>query len=121
MSLPIPARMPPRFKPLADLLDGHMVNAKVLSARWSTSTQTLANWRSTGKGLPAVSLAEGAVRYRISEILAAELAGARGPLSVETVALELSVMPDVPEALAVKIVERLRAVMADPARISRPQ
>ena len=89
-----------------------MVNANTLAARWNTSTQTLSNWRTLNRGLPAVVLPEGAVRYRIVEIVAAELAGTRGPLSVDRVALELSIMPDVPTELAVKIVARLRAAMS---------
>lgn len=114
MSLDIFSNFPPRYKPLADLVGGFMVPPTVLSARWGTSTQTLANWRSTGKGLPAMRMPEGAIRYRVSEILAAEIAGTHGPLSVDRVALELSVMPDVSADLAAKIVDRLKAAMAPP-------
>lgn len=117
--LDVPANMPARFAPLATLIGGAMVPPITLSQRWSTSTQTLANWRATGKGLPALVTSEGSVRYRVVEIIAAELAGARGPLSVEAVALELAAMPDVPDAIAEKIVTRLRAVMSDPNRVSR--
>jgi hypothetical protein len=113
MSLDIFTNFPPRYRPLADLVGGFMVPPAVLSARWNTSTQTLANWRSTGKGLPATRLSGGAIRYRVAEILAAEMAGTHGPLSVDRVALELSVMPDVPADLAAKIVERLKAAMAE--------
>lgn len=109
--LQTPAKIPARYSAFAALLDGAMVNSNALAARWNTSAQTLANWRAMGRGLPYVILPEGSIRYRVREILDAEIWGTRGPLSVERVALELSLMPEVSEPVAAAIVARLRAAM----------
>ena len=108
--LPIPATVTEKYKPLADLLETTLVRPSSLAERWGYSDQTLSNHRSQGRGLPFVTLPGGAIRYRASEIILAEIAGTRGPLSVDRVALELAAMPDVPEKLQRAIIERLRAV-----------
>lgn len=112
--LPVPASLPARFKPLADLLEGVMVTPVDLSRRWNLSDQTLSNDRTNGRGLPFVKLPMGSVRYRVAEILAAELAGTRGPLTVDRVALELSVMPEVSDTLAAAILTRLKQALEAP-------
>lgn len=112
--LPVPANMPERFKPLANLLEGVMVTPRVLARRWDLSEQTLANNRTAGKGVPYVNLPTGSVRYYAAEILAAELAGARGPLTIDRVALELAAMSEVPETLAAAILDRLRLALGAP-------
>lgn len=112
--LPVPANMPERFAPLASLLEGSMATPRTLARRWDLSEQTLANNRTAGKGLPFVNLPTGSVRYYVSEILAAELAGTRGPLSIDRVALELAAMPEVPETLAAAILARLRIALGAP-------
>lgn|GEM_PF-3749520 len=102
--------VPPRFAPVTALLAGRYITTAELSERWRYSEQTLRNARATGIGLPYASLPTGGVRYRLDEVIAAELAGTRGALSVYRVALELAAMPEVPEALAKVIVDRLREV-----------
>ena len=114
MSLPVPANMPARFETLRSVLEGVAVPARVLGIRWSYSDQTLSNARTAGKGLPWFETPTGGIRYRLSEILAAELVGTRGPLSVERVALELEAMPEVTAALKVAIVARLTSALRGP-------
>jgi hypothetical protein len=101
---------PARFEPLAALLKGRYKTTSELAERWRYSEQTLRNARANETGLPYVALPTGGIRYLEAEIIAAELAGTRGPLSVHRVALELAAMPEVPEALAAAIVARLRIV-----------
>jgi len=108
--LPVPPNLPEKYKPLIAILESTLVRPASLAERWGYSDQTLSNHRSQGRGLPFIILPGGAIRYRASEILAAEKAGTRGPLSVDRVALELAAMPDVPEKLQRAIIERLRAV-----------
>lgn len=103
-------QFPQRFEPLADLLRGRYKTTSELAERWRYSEQTLRNARANETGLPYVALPTGGIRYLETEIVAAELAGVRGPLSVQRVALELSAMPEVPEALAAAIVARLKVV-----------
>lgn len=111
--LPVPANLPARFEPVIRLLESTLITPKELAQHWGQHENTLANMRSGGKGLPYIALpGGGSIRYRVSEVLAAELAGTRGPLSVERVALELAAMPDVPVELQHKIIERLRTSVA---------
>lgn len=100
--------LPDRYAPLAALLEGHFMTTNELGERWRYSVQTLSNARTDGRGLPFVLMPTGGVRYRVSEVVAAEIAGTRGPLSVDRVALELSLMPEVPAELARAICDRLR-------------
>lgn len=112
--LPLPANMPPRYEPLIRLLEGVMVPPRMLASRWSVSEQTLSNDRAAGRNLPFTKLPGGSVRYYVSEIIGAELAGTRGPLSLQRIALELSTMDDVPETLAAAIMDRLRKATEAP-------
>ena len=110
--LPVPANMPPRFKPVADLCAGVYVTTDELAGRRRVSIGTLANNRSNGTGTPCVTLPGKKVLYRLSEVLAEEIAGMRGPFSIDRMALELSVMADVPEKLSLRIIDHMRKVMA---------
>lgn len=51
-----------------------------LAERWATTTKTLANWRSLGKG-PAFVKIGGAVRYPLTDVLAYENANYVPPVS----------------------------------------
>lgn len=50
-----------------------LLTEKQLAARWGNSPGTLANARSEGRGIPYVRLHSGAVRYRLSDVLASEV------------------------------------------------
>jgi hypothetical protein len=108
--LPTPANMPARFTPIADICGGVFVTTQELALRWRYSPGALSNWRGQGVGIPYVKYS-GLVRYRLSEILTYELNNTAGPLTVERVAVELSLMSDVPAALAKTITARLADVM----------
>lgn len=112
--------MPSRFEPLSELLSGAMMTTADLSERWRYSEQTLRNARAQNIGLPYMALPTGGIRYRVSEIVAAELAGTRGPLSVNRVALELASMPEVPEAVAKAIMARLREMQGITVKLPAP-
>lgn len=59
-------------------LDDIMMTPAELAKRWRLDEGTLANLRSKGLGLPWVKLPSGPVRYRGSDVLDAEINGARG-------------------------------------------
>ena len=71
--LPIPANMPARFKPVADLCAGVYLTTGELAGRRRVSIGTLANHRSNGTGTPCVSLPGRKVLYRLSDVLAEEI------------------------------------------------
>ena len=49
-----------------------LLTEKQLATRWSASHRTLTNTRSEGKGIPYIRLVSGAIRYRLSDVLASE-------------------------------------------------
>lgn len=55
---------------LPALQPGDLLAAEELAALLGTSTITLANWRSTGKGPRFVKIGERMVRYRRADVLA---------------------------------------------------
>jgi hypothetical protein len=112
--IPVPSHVTGKFAPLARMLEGVMLRPSDLAERWGYSDQTLSNHRSAGKGLPFITLPGGSVRYRASEIIAAEYAGTRGPLSVDRVALVLARMQDVPEKIQAAIIAELKREQGAP-------
>lgn len=69
--------MPVLEKSIPDQFDLYMTPEEVAS-RLRQSTQTLANLRARGEGLPYVKLASGAVRYKMSDVLTMERDGLTG-------------------------------------------
>lgn len=113
------ARLPylaDRYAALTRLLGDSAVATPVLAARWGYSIQSLSNARASKSagGLPFFETPTGGIRYFWREIIMAEFAGTRGPLSIDRIAVELSFMPEVPAELADLIVERLRTVQGIP-------
>lgn len=101
--------VPDKFAPFADLVADVLVTSAQLAGRWQLSDQTLRNHRATDDGLPYIVLPSGAVRYRLSDVIGAELAGYRGGMSPDRVALELATL-DVDAEVARRIVEHLRQI-----------
>jgi hypothetical protein len=62
-------------------IDETWLTPQELADRWRIGTHTLANHRSAGDGLPAFKTPGGAVRYALSDVLAAEASGMSGGLS----------------------------------------
>ena len=60
-------------RPVTPYYAREFLTAAALAARWACSTKTLANHRTRGVGCPFVRIGT-AVRYRLSDILAFELA-----------------------------------------------
>lgn len=64
---------------LAAALEDFFLTPEQLATRWQRDVGTLANDRCNGRGVPFVKLGTGAIRYRASDILAFEQAGASDP------------------------------------------
>jgi len=100
VTLPIPPTLcHPAHEPIVRLLRDTLITPKVLAERWSYSVIHLANLRRPGLGLSSIKLPtgpkSGGVRYRLSEIVAAELHGTSGPIDRERVALAIVGCPDI--------------------------
>lgn len=66
---------PHRHQPhhLSPLVEPAYLSERQLAARWQASSRTLQRWRASGKGPPFLRLG-GAIRYRLIDIEAFELA-----------------------------------------------
>ena len=99
--LPFPPRVSvpddPAHGPLLNLVSDVLISSAALAAHWGYTDNHLSNLRrNTGAGLPFVKLPTGGIRYRMSEVLAAEIAGTVGPLSVDRAILAVSACTAVP-------------------------
>ncbi len=100
----------PVYQPLLDLCDGVLITPKELAAHWRYSENSLSNLRRAQRGLPWIKLPGlGAIRYRMSDVLAFELAGAAGPLTLERVETALATVPGFTHEQRQAIAAHLRA------------
>lgn len=74
-------------------LDDFLMTPEELALRWRQDVGTLANLRSKNLGLPSIKLPSGAVRYRASDVLDAEINGTRG-ITANQVAKVVMTYPD---------------------------
>lgn len=98
----------PAYKPLLSLLEGMYMTAGQLAVRWNYSEDHLSNLRRDGKGVPWIKLPTGAIRYKVEDVVAAELRAAAGPLSLSAVCLAVAACESVPKEHRAAIVEHLR-------------
>lgn len=73
------------FEPLLELLYPYLIRPNELAAHWGYTEEYLHAMRKAGRGPAFLKLPTGGVRYRASDIIRAELAGTRGPLTVDRV------------------------------------
>lgn len=98
----------PVYRPLLDVLDGHFMTSQELAERWRYTDDHLSNLRRGGKGPPYTKLMNGAIRYRVADVIEAELAGSAGPVSLDEILLAVSACASVPAEARVTIIEHLR-------------
>lgn len=82
-------RMPDAYRPLLDLLSDVLMTSDELCSHWRYTPTHLCNLRKRGK-VPYIKLYSGAIRYRVSEIIEAEIAGTSGTITVEQICLVLA-------------------------------
>ena len=90
--------------------DEMLVTPQELAARWRVTDDSLANLRSRKMGLPFVKLPSGPIRYRVSDILAAELEGYRG-VTIQKVAEAIRTVPDLDGRTVNRIVNHVTSVL----------
>lgn len=122
ISLPLPRTLTshPAHHALVALLDSVLLTSEELAAHWRYSPEYLSNLRRRPNGPPYVKLATGSIRYRMSDVIDWEIAGARGPVTIEAVALAMDAAPGLTDAQRVAVVDHLRVAVFDPRRDGRP-
>lgn len=100
----------PVWQPLLDLCDGVLITPKELAAHWRYDEGSLSNMRRAQRGLPWIKLPSfGAVRYRMADVLAYELAGTSGPITIERIETALATVPGLTYEQRQAVVAHLRA------------
>ena len=94
-----------------EALDEIFFNTEQLAARWHQRVETLQNQRSAGVGLPYLKLPTGAVLYRASDIIDAEINGMRG-LSVDRMVKIVKECPLIDSRKAEAVAAYLREQLA---------
>lgn len=78
------------YQPLLDMLSGVFITPKELADHYRYSEEHLCNLRRRKRGWPFIKLPTGGIRYRVSDVIAAEIRATEGPLTVDQVCLALA-------------------------------
>lgn len=114
MGPPVPPNIDrPAFAPLVALLRDTLIKPSDLIRRWGQSADHLSSCRRRGVGIPFIRLpgvkpGKGSIRYRLSDVIAAELQGMSGPLSLERVCLVVAGLTELSEVQRAAVVSALR-------------
>lgn len=103
----------PAYSPFLALTDAVLLTTEEVARHLRYNPQSLHNMRQRNVGPAYVKLAGGAIRYRHSEILAYELFGHGGGLTLERVAVALATCPDLKPAARDKIIDHLKSVLCE--------
>lgn len=100
------------LQPLMALLDDFLLTSAEVREHLRFSADHLSNLRKKGQGPTWIKLPTGAIRYRASEVMAWQIAGEQGELTVERAALAIAACSSVPEAQRAAIIAHLRKTFA---------
>ena len=134
MSLPIPNELTIAecYKPVIDLLRDRLIRPKHVAQRWAYTEDHLSNLRRAGNGLPWIRLplgpkgTKGGVRYRLSDVISAEIDGYFGQVTIGRVELAIACCPGLTEAQRALVQAHVRAALnenrdPDASGISAPR
>jgi hypothetical protein len=123
MALPYPRKLNEAgeaYAPLVHLLKDTLIRPRELAERWRYDDDHLANLRRRNVGVPWLRLPtatgktdkpSGAIRYRLSEIVAAEISGMGGALSLERVCLVISSCEFLSDVQRAAVIAKLNSVL----------
>jgi hypothetical protein len=106
-------------KALVDLLKDRLMAPRALAERWGYSDDHLANLRRAGYGLPWIRLplgpkgTKGGVRYRLSDIISAEIDGYFGQVTLARVELAIAGCPALTETQRAAVQAHVRNALRD--------
>jgi hypothetical protein len=98
------------FAPILSMCQGLFLTSAEVGERYKYTEEHLCNLRRAGRGWPFIKLDSGGIRYRLSELLAAELRGTTGPLTLERVEQALAACDAVPLEHRAAMQKHLRSV-----------
>lgn len=121
MKLPIPATVGREacYKPVTDLMHDTIVTSKLLAERWGYSVDHLSNLRRARQGLPFIRLPlgpkqwKGGIRYRLSDIVSAEIGGTFGPTTIERVCIAIAACAAITPEQRVAVQAHVRQALAE--------
>jgi hypothetical protein len=122
MTVPYPRKLEAKeiYGPLLALLNDTLLRPIDVTTRWQVGVDHLVRLRERGAGpawlrLPGSRKVEdrptGQIRYRLSDIVAAELDGAAGPLTLARVYLAVSACDFLSEAQRTAVILKLEAAL----------
>jgi hypothetical protein len=103
------------LEPVLTLLSDALVRSRNLCVRWRLTSSHLANSRRVSRGPPVIRLALGGkrppIRYRVSDIVAAELFGVSGAVSLDLALIAIAACADLPLDTRAALQEHLRSTL----------
>lgn len=99
------------YRPFLDLLEAQFLTTEEVAGRWRYNVQHVHNMRRLKTGPAWVKLPGGAIRYRVSDVLAYELFGQGGALTMDRVAAALATCPGLAIGARDQIEAHLRSVL----------
>lgn len=103
----------PAYSPFLALTDAVLLTTEEVARHLRYHPQSLHNMRQRNTGPAYVKMPGGAIRYRHSDILAYELYGHGGGLTLERVAVALATCPGLKPAEREKIEVHLKRVLCE--------
>lgn len=97
------------YEPILAMCQGVLFTPAEVGERYRFSVGHLANLRKAGRAWPFIRLGNSGIRYRLSELLAAEIRGTSGPLTLERVEQSVAACESVPLEHRAAVVKHLRA------------
>lgn len=97
------------FAPVLAMLRGMLLTPAEVGERYKYTEEHLCNLRKNGRGWPFMKLETGGIRYRLSDLMAAELRGTSGPLTLERVNQAVAACEKVPLEHRAAMQSHLRA------------
>lgn len=105
------------YKPVVSLLQDRLVPPRALAERWSYTEDHLSNLRRANHGLPWIRLplgpkgTKGGIRYRLSDIVAAEIDGNFGQVTLSQVEIAVASCPALTLDLRAAVQAHLRTAL----------
>lgn len=92
--LPIHPNVSEVYAPLIDLMGDHLLTTAEVAEHFRFSVCHLANLRRRGQFIPWVQLSTGAIRYRLADVVAAQIVGKAGPMTLNRACLAILASTD---------------------------
>ena len=111
--LPIKPKISEVYSPLLDLMGDHLLTANEVAEHTRYTIDHLANLRRASRWLPWIQFDTGAIRYRLADVVAAQIGGTRGPFSIDRACLALAAAPDLDDKAKAAAQAALRRALAE--------